>query len=202
MRSPRRLAAVCVGPLVLCGTLLLGSLSQAFVVLPIAPTPRPFALQAVDPQVILQNLQSLPPLEAGIVAAVSAAAGIVTQQPRIQQLELELIQSRQALNETKIDTHNKIEALEDKLFALDQEFEGQTARFKRQYDLQMKNELERMTAKIKTDYKYKMEIELEREKSKKLEQTLEQVNGMTDREAQLSQMRIEKERVGASIERL
>jgi hypothetical protein len=144
------------------------------------------------PEIILQNM---PQLEMGLVAAASAAVGALSQQPRVQQLEKDLAVAHTELHATQLDMQCKMAELEDKLFLMDQEFEGQTARFKRQYDVKMKQELEQVTEKLKRDFQYKLEINMDRERSNALSQQLDQVNGQTDREAEISLLRIAKERI-------
>lgn len=58
------------------------------------------------------------------IAAVSAAAGAASQLPRIQELQRELEISRAALTESENEMVSKIHDLEEKLFQMDQEFEG------------------------------------------------------------------------------
>lgn len=58
------------------------------------------------------------------IAAVSAAAGAASQLPRIQELQRELDISRAALSESENEMVTKIYDLEEKLFLMDQEFEG------------------------------------------------------------------------------
>jgi hypothetical protein len=58
------------------------------------------------------------------IAAVSAAAGAVSQLPRIQELQRELEISRAALTESENEMVTKIHDLEEKLFQMDREYEG------------------------------------------------------------------------------
>ena len=58
------------------------------------------------------------------IAAVSAAAGAASQLPQIQELQRELEISRAALSESENEMVSKIHDLEEKLFLMDQEFEG------------------------------------------------------------------------------
>lgn len=97
-----------------------------------------------------------------------------------------------ALNETRLDTELKMAQLEDKLFEMDQEYESQTARFKKRYDNQMRDELEKTKEKIRTDYNFSLAIQVDKLKSEKLMDDLGIVAKSTDKEAQLSQIRIEK----------
>lgn len=147
----------------------------------------------VDPNV----LNSISPAEMTtlVAAAVGAATGAASQQPRILQLERDLIASRLALNQTEMDMETKMNALQDQLFEMDQEYEAQTARFKRQYDTQIKEELQRTANKMKQEYEFKLEIALNQERSAKLSKQLVQVNGGIDREAELSRMRIQQEQI-------
>lgn len=128
----------------------------------------------------------------GVVAAASAVAGAFSQQPRIQELESALVESQMALNETRHETELKMTQLEDKLFEMDKEYEAQTTRFKKRYDNQMREELEKARDKIRTDYNFRLAIQTDKLKSEQLMDGLGIVGQSTDKEAQLSQVRIEK----------
>lgn len=168
--------------------LTFGSPTQAFV--PHAPRRSGNCLQSgLDPELITTGM---PVIQMGVVAAASAVAGAFSQQPRIQELENMLLESQRALNETRLDTERKMAQLEDKLFEMDKEFEAQTARFKKRYDNQMREELEKTKEKIRSDYNFSLAIQVDKLKSEKLMEELGIVSKTTDKEAQLSQIRIEK----------
>lgn len=146
----------------------------------------------LDPELISVGM---PVIQMGVVAAASAVAGAFSQQPRIQELENALLESQMALNETRLETERKMTQLEDKLFEMDKEFEAQTARFKKRYDTQMKDELEKAKEKIRSDYNFSLAIQVDKLKSQKLMDELGVVSRTTEKEAQLSQIRIEKARL-------
>lgn len=130
------------------------------------------------------------------IAVVSAAAGAVSQLPRIQQLERELKTVRAALTDSENEMVAKIKELEDKLFLMDKEFEGQTEKFRKQYDFKMRDELERITAKMKTDFQYKLEIKMDEERSKLLSEKLDLVKGLTGgKQEELMSLRVQRDRV-------
>ena len=143
----------------------------------------------LDPELITVGM---PVLQMGVVAAASAVAGVFSQQPRIQELENALLESQMALNETRRETEQKMAQLEDKLFEMDKEYEAQTTRFKKRYDNQMREELEKARDKIRTDYNFRLAIQTDKLKSETLMDGLGIVAKSTDKEAQLSQVRIEK----------
>jgi hypothetical protein len=154
----------------------------------------------VDPNV----LNSISPVDMTtlVAAAVGAATGAASQQPRIAQLNRELAQARLALNQTEMDMETKMNALHDKLFEMDQEYEAQTTRFQRQYDTRMKEQLQQTVDKLKQDYEMKLEIALQRDRSSKLSKQLVQVNGGMDRESELSRMRIQQEQLNEANAKL
>lgn len=118
---------------------------EAFSVPPIFR--RTTARHLIDPSVI--------PMDVGI-AVVSAAAGAVSQLPRIQELEREVESARMSLTEAENQLKLKIEELDEKLFTMDKVYEAQTEKFKKQYDAKMKEELESRVAKMKVDYQYNL----------------------------------------------
>ena len=132
-------------------------------------------------------------VEMGLVATLSAVAGALSQQPRIQELEREVVVMQKALNETKSELVSKVQAFEDKLFDMDQEYEAQTARFKKRYDTRMKKDLEAFQEKLKIDYQYKLEVNLDRQKSDLLLKQLEKESTRTDQEGKLTEMRLQLE---------
>ena len=158
---------------------LLADLSSAY--LPTRPNSRlPSSLNVFGPETI------------GI-AVISAAAGAATQQPKIQQLEGELTKAKLSLEASKEKMVKKIEELENKLFEMDREYEGQTAKFQKEYDEKKKVEIERVTDKIKTDYKFKLEVEVEKEKGRLLSQKLEEESERVEQLNKLAEMRMQKE---------
>ena len=153
----------------------------------------PLGVIVMDPQVLANTLS---PVEmSSLVAVASAAAGAISQQPRIQHLQQELATARKALNETTVAMEDKMGALEEKLFVMDREYEAQTARFKRQYDVKAKEELERKADRIRQDFQFKLDLKLNEEKSAMLSEQLDKVNGGLNREGELSAMRIQKDRM-------
>lgn len=145
----------------------------------------------IDPSLISGML----PMDVGI-AAVSAAAGALSQVPKIQQLERELDVTRAALTDSEQQLVSKIHELEEKLFTMDNEYEQQTSKFKKQYDRQMRDDLERITDKMKVDFGYKMEIRVEEAKSKLLSEKLQEVSSRGgDKQAELVTLRLQRSRV-------
>ena len=85
----------------------------------------------------------------------------------------------------------KMKELEDRLFTIDQEYEAQTERFKKQYDVKMQKKLEEAKERIKVDYTYNLEIKLEEQKSKMLQEKYEFVNNLTgDKQQELVALRL------------
>ncbi len=172
--------------------------AQAFLS-PVIPHTRTQLQSGMDPELITAGM---PVIQMGVVAAASAVAGAFSQQPRIQELEKALLESQIALNETRLETEQKMTQLEDKLFEMDQEYEAQTTRFKKRYDNQMRDELEKAKDKIRTDYNFRLAIQTDKLKSEKLMDGLGIVAQSTDKGAQLSQVRIEKAQLAELNRRL
>jgi hypothetical protein len=129
------------------------------------------------------------------VAVASAAAGVMSQMPRIQQLEQELASMKANLSASEADLVEKIRVLEDKLFIMDQEFEEQTVRFQRQYDRTQKDQMDVFKEKLKSEMAFKLEIQLAQDRSAKLMQKGENENGRTSRQEELSQLKLKQIRL-------
>jgi hypothetical protein len=130
------------------------------------------------------------------IAALSAAGGALSQRPKIQQLERELETTRASLTESEQQLVDQIHELEEKLFTMDREFEGQTDKFKKQYDLKMRDELERVTEKMKIDFRYKLDIRVEEQKSKMLQDKLFDTSSFTgNRQDELVELRLQQSRI-------
>ncbi len=84
--------------------------------------------------------------------------------------------------------------MEDKLFLMDEEFEKQTEKVRKQYDKRMWDEVARVTEKVKTDYQYKLEIKVEEEKARLLQQQLTLVNQGTKR-GELAELRLRQTQI-------
>jgi hypothetical protein len=152
----------------------------------------------VDPSMLPLDVA----FDAGI-AALSAAAGALSQAPKIQQLERELATTRASLTESEQQLVAQIHELEEKLFVMDREFEGQTDKFKKQYDTKMREELERVTEKMKINFRYKLDIRVEEQKSKMLQDKLLDISGFTgDRQAELVDLRLQRSRIEIANETL
>ena len=95
-----------------------------------------------------------------------------------------------------------MKALEDRLFDLDQEYEAQTARFKKQYDTKMQEQLESMKEKVKTEYEYKLDMKVEEERSKMLKEKYDFVNSMGDKQQELFGLRIKQKSIAEANEQL
>jgi hypothetical protein len=135
------------------------------------------------------------PLDIGI-AAVSAAAGALAQVPKIQELERELDTTRAALTDSEQQLVSQIHELEERLFVMDREFEGQTDKFKKQYDVKMRDDLQKITEKMKVDFQYTLEIKVEEEKSKLLLDKLDVTNSLTgQRQVELVNLRLQRSRI-------
>jgi hypothetical protein len=135
-------------------------------------------------------------LTVAMVAAASAAAGALSQLPRIRQLEAELEAARDELRGVQAEMEAKMAELEERLFRMDQEYEEQTARFKRQYDRSQVERVERLRDRMQREYRQKLDIKLEEQRSSRLlSEGLKAVADQTERQAELSQLRLQQQRI-------
>lgn len=113
----------------------------------------------VTPRFILPEIGAM---DVGLeltIALVSSLAGAASQAPRIAELEAERSKLRQdlalaqsALSESEAQLVRRISQLEDSLFEMDREFEGQTARMKKQYDNTLREELQALAIRLKDEF--------------------------------------------------
>jgi phage-related minor tail protein len=116
--------------------------------------------------------------------------------PKIQELERELDTTRAALTDSEQQLVSQIHELEERLFVMDREFEGQTDKFKKQYDVKMRDDLQKITEKMKVDFQYTLEIKVEEEKSKLLLDKLDVTNSLTgQRQVELVNLRLQRSRI-------
>lgn len=148
----------------------------------------------VDPIMFGAGLNFDVAVEVGIAVA-SAAAGAMTQIPRVQQLERELETAKSALTTSELELVEKIRVLEDKLFVMDQEFEEQTVKFQRQYDKTQKEQMEAFKEKVKSDMAFKLEIQIAQDRSAKLLNQADNENSRTLRQEELSQLKLQQIRL-------
>jgi len=172
-------------------------------------TTRPLITLFVDPISISQFIDSATtaslaasPASLGALVAASTCTGILSQQPRINELNKDLLEAQAALNATIQERDIQLSELEDKVFEMDTLYEQQTAKFKKQYDAQKKVEIERLNERLKQDYQYQLEIRLDREKSDLLLKKLDDENQRTNREAKLATLRMENEKAKEASRKL
>lgn len=137
---------------------------------------------------------SVTEIEVG-AALVGAAAGALSQLPRVQALEHALADARAEVNATRAELAAKLVELDDKLFAMDQEYEEQTARFKRQYDATQKQEIAKLKEKLQTEMAYKLEIQLAERESERLGQQVEEEHNRVNRHEELTTLRLKQDRL-------
>jgi ABC-type multidrug transport system fused ATPase/permease subunit len=127
------------------------------------------------------------------VALVSVAAGAMSQAPRIQKLERELQTTRASLDQTEAEMVQKIHLLEEQLYAMDLEFEEQTAKFKKSYDVSQRQKMEEFKETLKKQFQFKLEIQLAQAKSDKLlNEILPNESSRVDKQEQLTQLKLKQ----------
>ena len=146
----------------------------------------------------------------------SAAAGALSQFPRIAGLRGALSETRDELQEERAKVELQLEELQHKLATMDQELEQQSERFKQQYDAEMKIKLDQTVAKIQADYeqsmqtrmeefKYNLEQEIKTGKSDLMAESsgfVQEVNEKSQKELALLQQQNERMRqLNAQLER-
>eukprot|EP00977_Amphora_coffeiformis_P005356 scaffold1143_cov177-Amphora_coffeaeformis.AAC.12 len=136
----------------------------------------------------------------GTVAMVASfAAGVLTQVPRVQALE-------RNVTATTAAAAAQMQEYQDKLYALDQEYEQGTQALKEQFEALRETQLRRQKRQLAQDFEYKLqaqvttlketyERQLKEQRSEWLAQQLEQLGDMTgaDRQAELMTLRIQQE---------
>ena len=79
---------------------------------------------------------------------------------------------------------------------MDQEYEMQTDKFKKEYDQKMQKQLTELQVKMKTDYQYKLDIRLEEQKGQMLKEKFEFVNSLTgDKQQELVDLRLKQTQI-------
>lgn len=157
---------------------------------PCVPPQSLLLLQMVDPFLFAVNALDMDiTMEVG-VALVGAAAGAMSQVPRMQALERELQTTKDALTLSEADLVAKIELLEEKLFAMDQEFEEQTARFQREYHRKQQQKAQALEAKLRSEMQFKLEILRANEKSANLMSQAVTEHGRIAKQEELSQLKL------------
>jgi hypothetical protein len=97
----------------------------------------------------------------------------------------------------------KISELEEKLHEMDNEFERQTAKIKKQYDTTLRDEVARVTEKTKQDFKYTLDIRMQEQKSKLLREKLDFVNSLTgEKQVELVNLRLQQEQIKEANKKL
>jgi hypothetical protein len=72
---------------------------------------------------------------------------------------------------------------------------GQTEKFKKQYDTKMRDKLEKISDKMKTDFNYKLQIKLDEQTSKLLSEKLKEVTQVGEKQAEITQLRLDRSKV-------
>ena len=145
----------------------------------------------------------------GAVAVASFAAGVLTTVPRMQALE-------QNITATRAEAAAQIEALEARLYALDEEYEQGTADLQRQFEALRVDQLRKQKRRQAEEYQYKLqaqiqtlqddyERQLQQQKSMLLSQQLQDLNDVTggvDQRAELLQLRLQQTQLQERNEKL
>jgi hypothetical protein len=160
-------------------------------------------LSMIDPITTWNTLSGMDAVVATLVsngpeigaAVVGAAAGALSQMPKIQQLNEQVIALQLELDISQTNLTAKIQLLEDKLFEMDREFEDQSARFKRQYDLTQRDKLHQMQEKLQMEYKFKLDIQREELKSQELMKQVDKEHNRTAQQQELSILTLQKQKL-------
>jgi hypothetical protein len=86
---------------------------------------------------------------------------------------------------------------------MDQEFEAQSGKIKKQFDQKLRDELERVRKKVKEEYQFTLDIKVKEERSKMLAEKLDfvgTVNG--DKDVELIQLRLKQSQVENANQKL
>jgi hypothetical protein len=97
----------------------------------------------------------------------------------------------------------KISQLEDQLFKMDQEFEVQSGKIKKQFDATLREELERVRKKVKEEYQFTLDIKVQEERSKMLKEKLDFVGSVNgDKDIELVNLRLKQSQVELANQKL
>ena len=97
----------------------------------------------------------------------------------------------------------KILELEDQLFKMDQEFEAQSGKIKKQFDATLREELERVRKKVKEEYLFTLDIKIQEERSKMLKEKLDFVGSVNgDKDIELVNLRLKQSQVELANQKL
>jgi len=137
----------------------------------------------------------------GAVAVASFAAGILTQVPRIQAME-------QNVTATTMAAAEQIQEYQDRLYALDQEYEQGTQALKEQFEELRETQLRKQKRQLVEDFEYKLkaqiaslkdtyERQLKEKRSEWLAQQLDQIGDLTgaEKQAELMNLRIQQQQL-------
>jgi hypothetical protein len=160
-------------------------------------------LSMIDPITTWNTLSGMDAVVATLVsngpeigaAVVGAAAGALSQLPKIQQLNEQVIALQLELDISQTNLTAKIQLLEDKLFEMDREFEDQSARFKRQYDMTQRDRLHQIQEKLQMEYKFKLDIQREELKSQELMKQVDKEHNRTAQQQELSILTLQKQKL-------
>jgi hypothetical protein len=98
---------------------------------------------------------------------------------------------------------DKITELEDRLFTLDQEYEAQTDKFKKQYDQTMKIKLEENAQKAKQDFNFRLQIRLDEQKQEMLTDKFNFIQSLSGpKEEELVGLRLKQSRISDDNDKL
>ncbi|CAJ1944519.1 unnamed protein product [Cylindrotheca closterium] len=136
------------------------------------------------------------------IALVSAAAGAAARQPEINSMQVELIEARKKVEDSKEQVAKKIEELEEKLFEVDRAYEVESAKFQKEFEKRKEKEVAIITEKIKTDMKFKLDIEIEKEKSKLLSEKLKKVKKEGEESSEIAQLKMQQQNLKSAKEKL
>jgi hypothetical protein len=161
------------------------------------------ALSMIDPVTAWSALGGMDAVMASLVgsgpgigaAVLGAAAGALSQVPKIQQLNEQVAGLQFELELSQTNLTAKILLLEDKLFEMDREFEDQTTRFKKQYDTTQRDRLEQIKEKLKMEFQFKLDIQREESKSKELMKQVDKEHNRTAQQQELSTLTLQKQRL-------
>lgn len=86
---------------------------------------------------------------------------------------------------------------------MDQEFEAQSGKIKKQFDATLREELERVRKKVKEEYQFTLDIKIQEERSKMLKEKLDFVGSVNgDKDIELVDLRLKQSQVELANQKL
>jgi len=170
--------------------------------------------QAIDSSVVMVQMEKISTYVANNVAVVNGGIGvssfllgtavsgkgnaeeIESLEKSIADRESNMEELRLKLNETrksKDELSSKLTQYEEQMFELENEYEKETGKIKKNFQETLEEEKDKMRAKVRKELQFSMDIKMNKERSEMLQEKLEFVKEVSyEKNLELSNLRFEK----------